>query len=158
MARGVYTVAFDQQAFTSANGDYDFFELTPADDKPLEVVAVHIGNKSEVGDAQEEFIAWSVVTDNATTGNGTVTTARPVDSADGTASFTAEVVASTTASTGTEILLFAGTFNIRGGLDYVFPEALRPVVRQSDTMLCIRMEAGLADDATISGTVWVREL
>ena len=156
--RGVYTVSFLEQSFASASGDYDFFELTPADDRPIEIVAIHLGNKSEVGDAQEEFVSWSVVTDNATSGNGTATTPRPLDPRDAAAGFTAETVAATVASAGTEIQLFAGTFNIRAGLDYVFPEIMRPKADQADTMLCIRMESGLADDATISGTVWVREL
>ena len=156
--RGIYTVAFAASSFTNANGDYDFFELTPADDKPIEVVAIYIGNKSEIGDAQEEFVEWSIVTDNATSGNGTSTTPRPTDPSDGAASFTAEAVASTTASTGTEILVHSDTFNIRTGLQMIFPELMRPKASQGDTMLCIRMEQGLADDASIAGTVYVREL
>jgi hypothetical protein len=156
--RGVYTVSFERQSFTNANGDYDFFELTPADDRPIEIVAIKVDGYSELGDAQEEQVAWTVVTDNATSGNGSSTTPRPLDPRDAAAGFTAETVASTTASTGTEIQLVAGCFNIRAGLNEVYPEVMRPKCDQADTMLCIRMETGLADDATISGTVWVREL
>lgn len=158
MARGVYSVSFAASSFTTANGDYDFFELTPVDDRPIEVVAIFIGNKSEVGDAQEEFVEWSIVTDNATTGNGTATTPRPMDPRDVAAGFTAETVASTTATTGTEIFVHQDTFNIRTGLQVIFPPEMRPKVDQADTMLCIRMEQGLADDASIAGTVYVREL
>jgi hypothetical protein len=156
--RGIYTVSFAASSFTSANGDYDFFELTPADDRPIEIVAIFIGNKSEIGDAQEEFVEWSVVTDNATTGNGTSTTPRPLDPRDAAAGFAAEAVGSTVASTGTEIFLHQDTFNIRAGLQCVFPPEMRPKVDQADVMLCIRMEQGLADDASIAGTVYVREL
>ncbi len=156
--RGTYAVSFDQQTFASASGDYDFFELTPADDRPIEIVAIDIGNKSEVGDVQEEFVAYSIVSDNATSGNGTSATPRPLDSRDGAAGFTAETVGSTPASTGTAVTIIASTFNIRSGLYRVFPELMRPKIDQGDTMLCIRMLTGLADDATISGTVWVREL
>jgi hypothetical protein len=156
--RGIYTVSFAASSFTNANGDYDFFELTPADDRPIEIVAVFIGNKSEIGDAQDEMVEWSIVTDNATTGNGTSTTPRPLDPRDGSAGFTAEVVGSTTASTGTEILVHSDTFNIRAGLQCVFPPEMRPKADQADTMICIRMEQGLADDASIAGTVYVREL
>lgn len=154
----IYTVSFAASAFTSANGDYDFFELTPADDRPIEIVAIYIGNKSEIGDAQEEFVEWSIVTDNATTGNGTATTPHPVDPRDAAAGFTAEVVGSTPASTGTEIFIHQDTFNIRAGLQFLVPEEMRARVDQADTMLCIRMEQGLADDANIAGTVYVREL
>ena len=156
--RGTYTVSFDQSSFTSASGDHDFFELTPVDDRPIEIVALEIGNKSEVGDAQEEFIAYSIVSDNTTSGNGTSTTPRPLDSRDGAAGFTAETVASTPASVGTAITIIAGTFNIRVGLYRVYPELMRPKTDQGDTMLCVRLLTALVDDATISGTVWVREL
>lgn len=160
MPRGVYTVPFARQSFTNANGDYDFFELTPADDKPIEIQAVFIGVKTEVGDAQAEMIDYSIVTDNATSGNGTATTPRPVDSGEGDvdASFTAEVVASTPASTGTAVVVHNDTFNVQAGLQLVFPPDMRPVVRQGDTMLCVRLDTALADDATISGTVYVREI
>lgn len=156
--RDVYTVSFDQQTVASASGDYDFFEVTPADDRPIEVVAIWVTCKSELGDAQEEQIAWSVVTDNATTGNGTTATPRPLDPRAGAAGFTAETVASTPASTGTPITVIADNFNVRGGLHEIFPDAMRPRVDQADTMLCVRLLTVLADDAVFSGTLWVREL
>jgi hypothetical protein len=157
MSRGVYTVSFDQQSFTTANGDYDFFELDAAAEKPIEIVALRIDNKSEVGDAQEEMVAFSIVRGNTTSGNGTSTTPRALDPSDGAASFTAEVVASTPASVGTALTLVAGTFNIRAGLYEVYPPEMRPKTAGAD-LLCVRLLTALADDATLSGTVWVREL
>lgn len=157
MARGVYTVTFDQQSFTAANADYDFFELDAAAEKPIEIVAVKIDNKSEVGDAQEEMVAYSIVRGNTTTGNGTSTTPRALDPSDGAASFTAEVVASTPASAGTALTLVAGCFNIRAGLYEIYPPEMRPKTAGAD-LLCVRLLTALADDATLSGTVWVREL
>lgn len=156
--RGVYTVVFDQQTIAAASGDYDFFELTPADDKPIEIVALKLANKSEISDAQEEFVAYSVVTGNSTTGNGTTTTPRPLDPSDGAASFTAKVVSSTPASAGTALTKISDTFNIRGNLSEIYPEIMRVKASQADTTLCVRLTTALADDATLSGTVWVREL
>jgi hypothetical protein len=157
MSRGVYTVSFDQQTIAAASGDYDFFELDAATDKPIEIVAVDLSNKSEIGDAQEEMVAYSIVRGNTTTGNGTSTTARPLDASDGAASFTAKVVSSTPASVGTAVNLLVGTFNIRAGLQYIFPPEMRPKTQGADLM-CVRLLTALADDATLSGTVWVREL
>lgn len=157
MSRGVYTVVFDQQAFTAALGDYDFFELDAAAEKPIEIVALKISNKSEVGDAQEEMVAYSIVRGNTTSGNGASTTPRALDPSDGAASFTAKVVASTPASAGTPLTLVADTFNIRAGLSEIYPEAMRPKTTGAD-LLCVRLLTALADDATLSGTVWVREL
>lgn len=157
MSRGVYTVAFDQQTIAAASGDYDFFELDAAAEKPIEIVALELGNKSEIGDAQEEMVAYSIVRGNTTTGNGTSTTPRPLDPADGAASFVAETAGSSPASAGTALTLVASTFNIRAGLTVIYPEAMRPKTSGAD-LLCVRLLTALADDATMSGTVWVREL
>lgn len=156
-ARGVYTVSFDQQTVAAASGDYDLFELDAAAEKPVEIVALRIDNKSEVGDAQDEMVAWSIVRGNTTSGNGTSATPRPLDPADGAASFTAETVGSTPASSGTAVTLVAGCFNVRSGLYEVYPEVMRPKTSGAD-LLCVRLLTALADDATLSGTVWVREL
>jgi hypothetical protein len=155
--RGVYTVVFDQQTIAAASGDYDFFELDAAAEKPIEIVALSLDNKSEVGDAAEEMVAWAIVRGNTTTGNGTSTTPRALDPADGAASFTAETVGATPASAGTALTLVAGTFNIRAGLYVVYPEVMRPKTSGAD-LLCVRLLTALADDATMSGTAWVREL
>lgn len=157
MSRGVYSVSFDQQTIASASGDYDFFELDAAAGKPIEIVAVFLGNKSEVGDAAEEMVAYSIVRGNTTTGNGTSATPRPLDASDGAASFAAETVASTPASAGTAVNLHVDTFNIRTGLQLVFPPELRPKTQEAD-LLCVRLLTALGDDATISGTCYVREL
>lgn len=155
--RGIYTVSFDQQTIASASGDYDFFELTAASDKPIEILALRLDNKSEVGDAQEEMVAWSIVRGNTTSSNGTSTTPRPMDPSDGAASFTAETVGSTPASAGTAVNLVVGAFNIRSGLYEIYPEAMRPKTAGT-ALLCVRLLTALADDATMSGTCWVREL
>ena len=156
--RGVYTVSFDQQAIASASGDYDLFELVPADDRPIELVALFISNKSEVGDAQDEMVAYAIVRGNTTSSNGTATTPRPLDPRDGAAGFSAETVGSTVATAGTPITVHSDTFNIRAGLQLILPEFMRPKVDQADTAMYIRMTTALADDATFSGTAYVREL
>lgn len=158
MSRGVYTVVFDQQTIAAASGDYDLFELVPADDKPIEIVAISLGNKSEVGDAQDELLAISIVRGNTTSSNGTATTPQPVDPSDGAASFTAETVGTTIATAGTSVTLVCDTFNVRAGWPLVLPEAMRPKVSQANTAMYVRMTTAVADDLTLSGTCWVREL
>lgn len=158
MARGVYTVSFDQQSIAAASGDYDLFEIVPADDKAVEIVALSLGNKSEIGDAQDEMLAYSIVRGNTTSSNGTSTTPQLTDPSDPAASFTAEVVGSTPASAGTSVTLVADTFNVRAGLMLVLPPEMRPKVSQANTGLYVRLTAAVADDLTLSGTIWVREL
>jgi hypothetical protein len=158
MARGVYTVSFDQQSILAASGDYDFFELDAAAEKPIELVALFLGNKSQVGDAQEQMVAWSIVRGHTTTGNGTVTTPRLTDGSDNpTPSFTAKTVSSTPAAAGTAVTLHADTFNIRTGLQLIFPEVMRHKTQAAD-LLCVRLLTALVSNAVISGTAYVREL
>lgn len=156
--RGIYTVQFFEASIVAASGDYDLFELVPADDRPIELVALFLGNKSEVGDAQDEMLSYRIVTDNTTSGNGTSTTPNPLDSRDGAAGFTAETVGSTPASAGTAVILHSDTFNVRAGLQLILPEFMRPKVDQGDTALYVRFPTAAADDLTLSGTAYVREL
>ncbi len=156
--RGTYTVSFDQQTIAAASGDYDLFELVAADDRPFELVALFLGNKSEVGDAQDEMLAISIITDYTTSSNGTAATPRPLDPRDGAAGFTAEVVGATVATTGTPITVHVDTFNVRAGYQLILPEFMRPKIDQADTAMYIRMTTAAADDLTLSGTAYVREL
>ncbi len=156
--RGIYVVTFSEQTIASASGDYDLFELVPADDRPIEVVAVFLGNKSEVGDAQDEMLSINIITDLTTSSNGSAATPRPLGQRDGAAGFTAETVGSTVATTGTAITVHADTWNVRSGYQLILPEFMRPKVDQGDTALYIRMTSAAADDLTMSGTVYVREL
>lgn len=156
--RGTYTVTFSEQTIASASGDYDLFELVPADDRPIELVALSLGNKSEVQDAQDEMLSINVVSDYTVSSNGSAATPRPLDSRDGAAGFSAETLGATVANTGTAITLIADTFNVRGGLYWILPEIMRPKIDQGDTALYIRLTSAAADDLTLSGTAWVREL
>ena len=157
MRRGVYVVSFFETTITTALGDHDFFELDPAADKPIELLALFLGNKSEIAEAQEEMVSWTVIRGNTTTGNGTAATPRPLDPSDGPASFAAETVSTTPASAGTEIPLHQDTFNIRTGLQIIWPPDMRPKSAGAD-LLCVRLETALADDAVFSGSLYVREL
>jgi hypothetical protein len=157
MARGVYTVSFDQQSILAASGDYDFFELDAGTEKPIELVALFLGNKSQVGDAQEQMVAWSIVRGHTTAGNGTSTTPRLTDGSDPAASFIARTVSSTPASAGTPVTLHADTFNIRTGLQLIFPPEIRQKTQAAE-LLCVRLLTALVSNAVISGTAYVREL
>lgn len=163
MARGVYAVSFFEQSITNANGDYDFFELRAAADKPIEIVAIFLANKSEIGDAQEEQVSWAIARFSGgtfTSSNGTSFTPLKTDPSDNAASFTAEYVGSSIATTtGTLEYPHVDTFNIRSGLQYVCPPEIRiKVDGGAQSALTIRLRTALTDDATFSGTVYVREL
>ena len=159
----IYSVAFENSAYTTANGNYDFFELDPAADKPIEIVAIYISNTTEFGDAQEEQVRWTInrwTGGTFTSGNGTGTTPRPLDINDVAASGAFEVTGATVAtSTGTLHLMHADTFNIRTGLQYIPPPEMRVRIGgTANEASTVRMESTLADDANLSGTLYFREL
>ncbi len=161
--RGVYTVSFFEQTIAAASGDYDLLEIDAAADKPVELLAIFIGNKSEVGDTQEEMVSWSITRFSGgtyTSGNGTGTTPVTTDPADGAASGTYETVASTVATTtGSTFQVHQDTFNIRTGLQLILPPEMRAKVDgAANSAMVFRIRTALADDATVSGTFYVREL
>lgn len=166
--RGVYSVSFGGTTgitVNNADGNFDFFELDAATEKPIEVIAIFIGQTTETGDAAEEIVAWSIRRFSGgtlTSGGEASTTPRPMDPSDGAASFAAETAnsAGTVASTsGTEVVLHQDAFNLRTGLQVIFPPEMRPKVDgTAQSAMVIRCESTVADDVTIWGVCYVKEL
>jgi hypothetical protein len=152
----VYTVEFEATAVTA---QVDFFEFTPADDKPIEVLGLFISQSSDVGDTAEEILRYRVIRGHATGGSGgSAPTPRPLDRTGPAAGFAAETLNTTIASTGSPVNLHSDTFNIRTGLQLWLPESCEWGASQGDTTLLVRLMAAPADSLTMSGTAYVREL
>jgi len=155
----LYTVTFDNVSCTAAQ---DFFEFTPADDKPIELVALHLSQNgvSDVGDAAEELLTVQVIRGYTTSGSGgSAPTPVPVKSSiDTAAGFTAEVNNTTVANTGTAVIIDERNFNVRAGMDYIWPPGMEPGASQANTTMCIRLVRAPADAITLCGTAYVREL
>lgn len=151
----IYTVAFEGVAVTVAA---DLFEITPADDKPVEIVGMFLSQSSDVGDAAEEMLRFEIIRGYTSSGTGgTTTTPRPVKRTDAAAGFTAETNNTTAATTGTAVILHADAFNIRSGYQNWWPEGTEPDASQGDTTILVRLMAAPADSLTLSGTLYVRE-
>jgi hypothetical protein len=155
MAHRVYTVSFKAVAVTAA---VDLFEFTPADDKPIEILGLFIGQSSDVGDAQDELLPYSVVRGHTTSGSGgAAPTPRAMDRSGAAAGFAAETCNTTAASAGTTHDLHADTFNVRAGEKLWVPEDCQWEASQADTTLVVRLGAAPADSLTMSGTAYVLE-
>lgn len=155
MAGRTYTVSFDAVAVSAAQ---DLFEITPADDKPVEIVGLFIAQTSDVGDAQDEILKYTIIRGYTTSGSGgSAHTPQPLSSIDTAAGFTAEVNNTTVASAGTAVTLHNDAFNVRAGLQLWFPPEARPMASQANTTIVVRIPAP-ADSLTMSGTIYVREL
>ena len=155
MAR-VYTVSFSAVAVTAAQ---DFFEIIPAADHPVVLLGVFIDQYSDVGDAEEELLRWSIVRGHATGGSGgSAPTPVPLDPGDAAANFDAEVNNTTIASAGTGVTLHSGAFNIRSGLAVMFPPEMTPMANNGDDTIVVRLLANPTDSLSMSGTLYVAEL
>lgn len=157
MSDRIYTCEFEFTAVTTA---VDFFELTPADDKPIEVVGLFISQATDFGDAQDEMLRWRVIRGFTTTGTGgtQAATPNPVNRSDGAAGFTYDSLNTTVATTGTTKNLHSDAFNVRVGLGFWLPDGCEWSASQADTTMVIRLMAAPVDSLTMSGTVYVREL
>lgn len=153
----IYAVTFEGVAVTA---QVDFFEVAPADDKPVALIGIMLSQSSDLGDAAEEILRIKVIRGHSTSGSGgTSATPRPVSStADTAAGATAKTNNTTIASAGTGVDLFAHAFNIRAGLEHYFPPECRPSAGQGDGTIVVRLMAAPADSLTMSGTLFFEEL
>ena len=156
----VYAVPFSATV-TNAGGNADLWEFLPADDKPIKLRGVRLGQISEVGDTAEEGIQVSIVRLGATvTGsNGTSVTPVPLDSADAAAGFTAEYNGATVATTNgaTTIVEYLAWNNRNSPFEIWYPDpAFAPKAKQGEGLF-IRMDTTIADDMTFAGTAWIEE-
>lgn len=152
----MYTVEFENVSVTA---QVDFFELTPADDKPLAIHGLLLSQSSDTGDAAEEFLRIRLIRGHATGGSGgAAATPQPLGPDDTAAGFTAETNNTTIASVGSPVNLLSHTFNIRTGLEMFFTPETQPKVHQGQTTLVVRLMAAPTDALSMSGTLFVEEL
>lgn len=152
----MYTVSF---AATAVTAQVDLFEISPADDKPVIIHAICLGQTTEVADAAEEMIGLTLLRGHTTSGSGgTATTPRPADPNAAAAGFAAECCNTTIASAGTAVTLHADAWNIRAPYQLIFTPEMRPVVNQANTTLVLRTAGAPADSITMYGTMYCEEI
>lgn len=153
----IYTVTFDVTAVTA---QVDLFELTPADDKPLTIERMILGQTTELGDAAEEQFEIEVHRGGTamTSGSGgSAATPEPIDPHDAAAGFTAEVLNTTLATFTSGVVVHRDPWNVRVPFDWVPLPEHRIEVSQGQGGLAIRIGAAPADSISIFGTLYVGE-
>ena len=153
----LYTVQFDNVSVSAAQ---DLFEITPADDKPLEIVGLFLSQTgvADVGDAAEECLPVQIIRGFTSSGSGgSAPTPAPVKRVDAAAGFTAEVNNTTLATTGTTVTIHSDNFNVRVGYQNWWPEGTEPDASQANTTIVVRLTRAPADAITLSGTLYIRE-
>lgn len=152
-----YAVTFEGTAVTA---QVDFFELTPADDKPVRLLGLMLSQSSDTGDAAEEILRIKVIRGHATSGSGgSAATPVPLSPADTAAGAAAETLNTTIASTGTAVDVLADAFNIRSGYSHWWTPETAPVCSEANGVrFAVRLMAAPADSLTMSGTLYFEEM
>lgn len=157
MAREYY-VAARNLALATASGDYDLIYLAAATEKPIKLMGFILGQTSEVGDAQEEMLDLTIVRGFTTASSGgSAITPVPRDPDSAAAAFTARLGDPTVATTGTGLVLWADSMNVRAGMPYILPEQFQPITRNGAGSLVVRMNTAVIDAVTINITAIVQE-
>lgn len=157
MARA-YTIEFEAQSVTNANGDYDLFSIQPASNKPIEIVGLVLATTSELAEAQEEWLRIGVVRGHTSLTGGTSKTPRPADEFDAASGATCAALHSTIASSGTAVQLYSDAFQVRNGYQFWWPDGFGPRCSSAATSIVVRLIAAVTDDVTMSGTCSFREI
>ena len=157
MAR-TYAVPFSATAITAAQ---DLFEVVPADDNPVRLLGMVIGQYTDVGDAASENLSILVrrLPATFTTGTGCTQALTPVplDVNDAAAGFTADTNNTGVATTnGTAVVLWADVWNTQAGYQVWWPEGAQPQAAQA-AGLVVTITAP-ADSITTNGVLYVQEL
>ena len=152
----MYSAEFSKIAVTA---DQDWFEIVPADEKPVAIHAIFLSQSSDVGDAAEEILNFKIMRGFTSSGSsGGSSTPAPLNPLDTAAGAAVEVNNTTIATTGTIIDLHSGAFNIRTGLQLIFPPDMRPVTTQANTSIVVRLLENTTDELTMSGTIYFEDL
>ena len=158
-----YTVTFKATNIPATNA-FDFFEISPADDKPVIFHGVKLGQSgtADFGDAQEEGVPIQIIRLGATvtSGSGGSTPTPRLVSATGTAAgFTTEAGNTTVATTsGTLEELDSFSWNVRMlEAQIMVPEFRYEFVQ--GTALIVRASVGPNDAiATATATLYLEEV
>lgn len=154
----MYVCTFDVTAATVA---VDFVEFTPADDKPIVLHAVYIGQTTETGDTQEEMLPWSIQRGGSamTSGSGGTAAANAVVLGPSGASsgFTFEAMNTTQASFTGGVVVHRDAFNVRTGLVYIPTPETRVSCSQANGGFVVRLGSAPADSISFTGCALVEE-
>lgn len=159
----MYAVPFNGTV-TSAGGNADVFSVQPADDKPVRVWGFSLGQISEVGDAAEEGLRFtlSYLPATFTVGSGGAAVTAKTPQGDRSAAVWGATVrtndTTVATTTGTLIVDHECGWNERGSpYDWFYPdERFVPVLGQTAGEV-LRMETTPADDFTGVMTLWFEE-
>lgn len=146
----VFSVRFTGQA--SGTATFDAFELNAAAAIPCKLLGVELGQATDVGDANEEILTWSIIRGHSTSGSGGATpTAAPMLPTGSAFTGTVETMNTTVATGGTPVTMYSSTWNTRQSMLYMpVPEARIVVAGGSRLVVNVSAPSG---SINVTGTM-----
>lgn len=143
---------------TSLTVAADLFEIIPSSSRMIRILAVLLGQTTELGDAAAEFISVYLCRGNTVAGSGgSSVTPRNVMDGGPAATFTANKANTTKASGGTEIIGPRMDFDLDSSKEIWFPkDALFTCISASGT-LCLRLGEAPDDSTDIFASMLIEE-
>jgi len=137
--------------------DYDLIQIANNANVTAKLIAFHMGQSSDAGDAEAELLRWSIMAGyGATVGSGgTALTEQNIGRYGNTPQASVLALNDTIALAGAGSLVtkHGDTFHVAAGLHWEPPEPMWIPIAPSD-FLVIRLPVGPADALTVDGTVW----
>lgn len=150
----VYTVQFTGVAVSAAQ---DLFEIVAAATKSCSILGLMLGQTTDAGDAQDEFLSIAIKAGQTTTGSGGSTpTPVPNSVTDAAAGFSAKANNTTKASAGTIVTHHADVWAVRSPYIWLPPEEMR-IELPGSRRLTVELVGAPADAITCNGTLYVKE-
>jgi hypothetical protein len=151
----IYTAQFTDVAITAIQ---DLFEVVAPSDAIVMIHAVHLGQRSDVGDAAEEILPVQWTSGYTTSGSGgSSPTVVPREFGDAAYGGTVEANNTTQASSGTAVTEYSWQWNIRLPFDMIWTPELRPILSPSRRGV-LELPTAPADSITVSGTIVFEEI
>jgi hypothetical protein len=125
----------------SPTAPFDAIELVEPGTGLIRVKRVCMWQTTDLKDAEEEVLRVEWVRGNATSGSGGQTTViTPLNAFDAAATFAAELLNTTVASTGSPVSLAPMGWNVRIPLDILYPPG-EEIVARDGARICFRVSA-----------------
>jgi len=158
----LYSVPIDNVTLSATS---DLAQLNPASNKPIRFAGLFLWQTTDVGDAQEEWLRFTVIRRTGTTSNGTggtSVTPQPIGATGQSAGFTVNrSIASASQGSGTDTVVMPLAMNIRAGIELLLPPELRPDFIHGDTTLeagmIIRVPVAPNSSISLSGFIAIEE-
>jgi hypothetical protein len=155
----MYVTSFDTFQVNTIAGEIDFFQITPADDKPCVIHALFLHQSGFwVGDANSWHMRIKVIRGYTSGTAGGTPNEIPLNPNDGAASYTGGIEHSVHATVGTPVDLYSGVFDMRLGMHMIWTPKTRPIVTHAQGLLVVRLPNTVKQNVFMGGCIYVEEL